>query len=202
MHTVKLNFDVVNYFSSIFVLKWEQGTHDYVCAVNGNSGLNNRHIADPHVHSYFFDLDFVKILNSTNLKISSVSTYKLSGRHDGKLCRHTHETSESLYSLAILHGSDTITWNIHDTSATEEYYVQDQETRLYNYIKPGDENLPSNFLSASQVPIVESYTNTAIIVDNSLPQSFTNESGIGYVTIVIFTNQTGEVLKNAFKDYV
>ena len=204
MNFLKLDFGISNYFDQDFELTWQDGPHGYQTLYSGNTsnkGLNNRVVIDPSKFLNYFTSNFISTLNETSLEPVTVSSYKLNGVHDGKLCRHTVE-GEEVCCLFVLHGNTSISCNTHDVSNINEYGVPDANTVLYHYINPGDQDTEENFLSCSKVPILETYTDTAFIADQSVAHSFTNLEGIGYATIVIFTLSDRKSLESSFSKYI
>ena len=201
MNFLKSDFGISNYFDQDFELTWQDGPHGYQTLYSGNKGLNNRVVIDPSKFLNYFTSNFISTLNETSLEPVTVSSYKLNGVHDGKLCRHTVE-GEEVCCLFVLHGSASISCNTHDVSNINEYGVPDANTVLYHYINPGDQDTEGNFLSCSQVPILETYTDTAFIADQSVAHSFTNLEGTGYVTIVVFSLSDRKSLESSFSKYI
>lgn len=204
MNFLKLDFGISNYFDQDFKLTWQDGPHGYQTLYSGNTGntgLNNRVVTDSSKFLNYFTSNFISTLNETRLEPVTVSSYKLNGVHDGKLCRHTVE-GEEVCCLFVLHGSASISCNTHDVSNINEYGVPDANTVLYHYINPGDQDTEGNFLSCSQVPILETYTDTAFIADQSVAHSFTNLEGTGYVTIVVFSLSDRKSLESSFSKYI
>jgi len=197
----KLNFGISNYFDDDYPFVWKPGELDYVTLANGDTGRYNRIVNDPGKFLNYFTAEFMALLYDINVDVFSVASYKLENNHDGKVCRHTLPDDE-LWGLVLLHGSDSISWNIHDVQGVTECSMEDAGSTMYYYVGKDKEDTESERLCASQVTITESYTNVPILVDHSIPQSFTNTSGTGYVTTILFTNHDKASLTDAFSTYM
>ena len=201
MNFTKIDFGLSEFFDSDNDLLWQDGTLGYSTLANGQIGLSNRFVTDSSIFLNHFYSKFVSIIYESGLVISSVSSYKLEGKVDGKLFSHrVNETKKDIYQLIILHGDDNISYNTHNVSGLLEHNEEDGLTELSYYTEQGKDSLYSNALPASAVPITSKYTNGSFIANVSIPASFTNQSGTGYVTCIMFPEI--DSLHEAFAKYI
>ena len=201
MNFSKLDFGLSKFFDPDYDLTWQDGTLGYCTLANGQDGLSNRFVTNSSIFLNHFYSNFVSLINETGLTIFSVSSYKLEGKVDGKIFSHrNNQTKKDIYQLIILHGNDNITYNTHDVSNLLEHKEVDGATELSYYTKPDVDSLDSNALSASAVPITAQYKNCSFIANVSVPASFTNQIGTGYVTCIVFPDT--DSLQEAFAKYI
>lgn len=204
MNFLKLDFGLPKLFDSDYDITWQDGKLGYTTLADGQDGFGNRLVTDPSVFLNYFYSKFVSIIYESGLVISSISSYKLEGKVDGKLFSHrVNETKKDIYQLIILHGNDNISYNTHNVSGLLEHNEVDGLTELSYYTEQGKDSLDSNALPASAVPITSKYTNCSFIANVSIPTSFTNQSGTGYVTCIVFPNAFSEQpLREALVKYI
>lgn len=201
---LKLDFGLSKFFDPDYDLTWQDGTLGYSTLADGQDGLSNRFVTDSSIFLNHFHPNFVSLLHQTGLRIATVSSYKLEGKVDGKIFSHrNNETKKDIYQLVILHGNDNVTYNIHDVSSFSEHNEEDGATELSYYTELGLDSLDSNALPASAVPITTQYKNCSFIANVSIPASFTNQLGTGYVTCIVFPDtHLIQPLQEAFAKYL
>ena len=201
MNFSKLDFGLSEFFDPDYNLTWQDGTLGYSTLANGQDGLSDRFVTDSSIFLNHFYSNFISLIDKTELTVFSVSSYKLEGMVDGKLFGHrNNQSKENIYQLIVLHGNDNITYNTHDVSNLLEHNEVDGATELSYYTKLDVGSSDSNALSASAVPITAQYKNCSFIANVSVPASFTNQSGTGYVTCITFPDT--DSLHEAFAKYI
>lgn len=206
MTFTELDLGVSQVFEEDIEFEWKLGPHKVLTLQHKNGqGSHGRFIIDPSTYTNLLNLELNEIFNNVSCRLTGMSSYKFEGEHDGIIGAHSvldKLADPDLFCIVILHGNDNISIVTHDCEGKEKIEIEDGQSWRHQWIEPGAEPIVENYLKCSQVKQLETYTNKSFIIDNTVPHSFRNTKGVGYITFCLFDTANKEQIQEAFKNYV
>ena len=168
----------------------------------GNEGIMNSIITNSSTISSTLHADLISKLTSNSLTISNIRAIKVSAGENGCITNMTYTGGDHQYCIAIAVGAD-ISITSHDMTGKTAIGVSDfTDAELVHYTNAGDADTLDNTLRSNEVTALETFTNTAFILDVCTPISYRSSGGAGWVVWVGLSDTTEAGLQTALADYV